>query len=669
MTQSWVTTTRLAGAANIDRRRAHRALARAFHQSKPWRGATLVVTVDRHRPGNSGLNYSVLESSLPLGIQEQLKALRGADEVPSKPRRGDRSAERDWWSVILAPALATERHTRERGAAIAAILARPLTDWRGQPIVLSERNIQRKLAAYELHGAGGLAGTVRADKGITRVAISERWDGAVALPPGERHRIAIELRSYVRGLYKGDTAYAVMSQLAADKLQYLTARACGEAALSFPDAVFRVPRRFIMAESRFRNVAIFDKDRKAWDDAQNTMLRTREGLQPVAIVCADVHHMDIVMHRPDGSEAWPKAIAWLDLATNRIWLDLVLLGKGEGIRNADVIASFMRMVSAWGMPRALYLDNGSEYRWSEFIDDALKLVARVECNNDRDSCVIRAQPYNARAKVIEGIFRILEYSYFRTITGWCGGDRTNKKTANVGKPPEPFPGTIDDLRDAIGGCLTLYETKPQRGALKGRSPRQVYEAALAAGWQRVAVDVRELHSVFATDELRRPRQGYVSFGNEPWTCPELQAYLGKTILLRVPKFDRPAVLPLLDPATRKLVGFAEPARRYGMLDPAGAKASSAMSKVRRAAIRELDQAAPDIDVNAEIARFAAKVQPLPPAPIAATIGISDEAAEIARGLKESSEERADKRRQKALKEQEAQSARMRRALEARGTLK
>ncbi|QJP12373.1 hypothetical protein G3545_01055 [Starkeya sp. ORNL1] len=81
------------------------------------------------------------------------------------------------------------------------------------------------------------------------------------------------------------------------------------------------------------------------------------------LVVGDVHHLDMVMLREDGSEAWPKAIAWLDQATNRIRLDLLLLGKGEGIRNADVIASFIRMTQdpAWGMPRGLYLDNESEY--------------------------------------------------------------------------------------------------------------------------------------------------------------------------------------------------------------------------------------------------------------------------------------------------------------------
>jgi hypothetical protein len=656
MAGDWVSTSELAPHSGVTPRALKKAFAKIVRtRGGTWRGARLVVRTVPGRGGRSGLHYEVRLSSLPLGIQEGLKALQQPLESPWKPLH-DMNAESRMRVGIVAPIVAHPPYTAERRKAFAAVLATRHTGPDGALLALSESTLRRWVKLYDAKGIAGVASYARRDKGISRVVISKPWDIAVAkfIDHVGKHRIAVALRSYIRGLYKDDSSYAVVSQLAAGKLQELTVDAIGAPALDLPNTTFHVGRRFIEAERRFRNVAIFDKDRKAYEDAKPRVLRTREGLEPMAIIVGDVHHIDIVTHRPDGSEAWPKAIAWLDLATNRIWFDIVLLGKGEGIRNADVIASFMRMVAAWGLPRALYLDNGSEYRWSDFIDDALKLVARIECTDDRDSQIIRAQPYNAAAKPIEGIFRVLEYCYFRTLPGWCGGDRTNKKTASVGKPPEPFPGSIDDFRAAIGACLTLYEGKPQRGALQGRSPRQAYEGALAAGWQRIAVDARELHTVFAVDELRMPRQGYVSYAGDKWTCPELQAYLGNTILLRVPKFDAPTVLPLLDPETRQVIGFAEPARRYAMLDPAGAKAASAMAKTRRAAIRDLDRLAPDIDTNAEIAKLAASVPMLPPAPIAATIGVSDEAKEIAAGTRPgATATRDEKRRAKLEADQKA----------------
>ena len=612
-----------------------------------YRDCALIVRRARGRGGSAGFHYEVLIESLPLGIQQALKAQPTAEQLAFAFRH-DGEAKRDWMSRLLAPAAACPKGSGARSAAIDAILNRRITDWTGAPFITSRRNIQRKLAACERDGAGALAPRMRADKGIKRVAIAKAWDrrmraagtGALAI-----QEIAVELQSYIRGLYKKNTSPKIIGTLAAARLRELTVLAEVGGAGSWPGAAFAVPRRFIEAESAHRNVAIFKKDRKAFEDAKPRILRTRDGLVPMQIVVGDVHHLDICMRRPDGSITWPKAIAWLDLATNRVWLTIVLLAPGEGIRNADVIASFIEMCTAWGMPQTLYLDNGSEYRWSDFINDALKLIARVECGDDRDSRIVRAKPYNAPAKVIEGIFGVLEYTYFRTLPGWAGGDRTNKKTEKVGRPTEPFPGGIDELRAAIASHLTLYEISPQRGALKGRSPRQAYEAAIAAGWQRIAIDPRELYVAFATDELRIPRQGYISFAGDKWTCPELQSYLGERIIVRAPKFDSPAVLPLLDAKTRDVNGFAQRARRFDMLDPAGAREAATMDRRRRAAIRELDRAAPDIDPNAEIARLTGNVPPAIEAPIAGTIGISPEAAEIARGLAEPPAEREARRKQ------------------------
>lgn len=629
---SYVRLSLVAEVAGVTRRALEIACSRIIRgTATTWHGTELKVRRQRSPigGGTSGIHYEVLASSLPLGLQEELKAYRAAFEAPSTPA-DDSAAERDWWSLILSPAAAHPKNSRGRSAATAELLSRLLTDWRGQPITLSLRTIQRKLDAYERGGALALAGRMRRDKGLARVVISERWDSAVLFDEAARETIAEKLRAYIRGLFKDGAPTKLIQVLANDKLRSLTAADC-EFASAMSDQAFEVPRKFIEAERVFRKVATFNKDRKKHEDERPRIRRTREGLAPMQVVVGDVHHLDIVMRRPDGSEAWPKAIAWLDMATNRVWMDVQLLGKGEGIRNADVIASFVRMATVWGMPRTLYLDNGSEYRWSEFIDDAMKLVDRIDGNgDDRHSRIVRAKPYNAAAKAIEGIFGVLEYSYFRSLDGWAGGDRTNKKTANVGKPTEPFGGTIEDLRAALAGFLRLYETSKQSGALANRSPRQVYDAALADGWQRVAIDPRQLRSVFATSETRRVRQGSIELGGQHWTCPELETYLGDRVTVRVPKFETPSVLPLLDDAG-KVFAFATPQPRYGILDKTGAQESGRMARAHRAAIRDLDNAAPTIRAADEVARVAAALLPSPDAEVLGTIRISDEAADIAAG--------------------------------------
>lgn len=600
------------------------------------------------------MRYEVELSSLPLAIQEAWKAFQSP--VEAAPNfRDDRTNVGHWRHHVIAPALLQEKWSAARGEAVRKIAADTRTGPDGKPITITERTVQRWLDAYEADGIAGLMLRARRDKGARRVVISERWDGAVPFDAEIRETIADAVRLYVRGLHKEGTSAALIDTLAADKLRQLTTARC-DYAPAMPDLTFKVPRPLIDAERLFRNVALFKKDRKAYEDSRPRIFRTRDGLAPTQIIVGDVHHIDICMLRPDGTVAWGKAIAWLDLATNRIWIDVVLLDKGEGIRNAHVIASFVRMVQDWGMPSVLYLDNGSEYNWADFMDDALKLMREVYLTEDRDSQIVRAKPYNAPAKAIEGIFRVLEYTYFRSLPGWAGGDRTNKKTAKVGQPTEPFAGSLDDLRALIDSCLSLYHASPQRGLIGNRSPRQVYDAAVAAGWQKVTIDPRELRTVFATSEVRQVRQGAIQYGGQHWTCPELSTFMASKIVVRVPKFEDPAVLPLLDDAG-KLVGFATPVTRYGILDKSGAVEASRIASEHRRAVRDLDRSAPDIDVAAEITRVAAALPAPAEAPVLGTISISDEAREIAAGLAEPIEDREARRVRKVHSKIKAELAR------------
>lgn len=650
----------LACHAGISRQALEKAVINIVRgRTRAWRGASLVVRTVRGRGGRSGIRYEVLVASLPLDLQESFKAAqRAAPETLPAPAEGH-SAEREWWYRLLRPAFVHPKHSSERGAALSHILERPLTDWRGKPVRPSRRTLERKLAKLDLHGIGGLAPRRRKDKGTTKVVISAVWDAAVPFDEAEKQYIASRLRDYIRGLYKDGASTTVLRTLAGEKLKLLTFSA-GCTVTSDLARVFTVPRRFIEAEASFRNVAVFKKDRKTYEDARPRTHRTRDGLKPMQIVVGDVHHLDIVMHREDGTTVWPKAISWLDQATNRIRMDIIALAPNEGVRNADVIRSFVNMTQdlIWGMPRTLYLDNGSEYKWPDFVDDAMKLVDRKlmdhldYVDNGRSSQIVRARPYNAAAKAIEGIFGVLEQTYFRTIPGWAGGDRTNKKTAKVGRPTEPFPGNLDDLRAIIGGHLVAYEASPQRGSLKNRSPRAMYLTALEAGWQRIDAKANELRSVFAISETRVVRQGATSYGDRPWTCPELETYLGNRVTIRIPKFEEPAVLPLLD-ENGELFGFAEPATLYGVLDKAGARKASQIAQTHRSAIRELDRSAPNIDTTVEVMAYAASLPPLPAAPIAGTISVN---AEIAAGLSEPSEERSDRQRQKAVRKHEKRSA-------------
>ena len=137
----------------------------------------------------------------------------------------------------------------------------------------------------------------------------------------------------------------------------------------------------------------------------------------MGVVFGDVHHQDVLLPRADGSIFTAKLVAFLDWATNRVFVHPVFLAKGEGVRQEHAIEAFIAMTqdSGWGMPEILYLDNGKEYACLDRMADALQLVSQMRALDDdpglalallqRASPIVKAMPYNAAAKPIEPAFR------------------------------------------------------------------------------------------------------------------------------------------------------------------------------------------------------------------------------------------------------------------------
>ena len=586
-----------------------------------------------------------------------------------------------WRYALIQPALAAAKRSAERAAIVKDIAGREHVTPKGRRERLGERTLQRWIDAFEQPAPhGGFAGLMRKKReghGEAAVIVTRTWDRAVPFADATKHRIAGELRQHVRGLQKANESLSFITPIAAMKLAELTRTegfAGDDTALA---AICAVPYHFIRAERAYKKVATFKNDRSTYEDAKPRIQRTRAGLAPNDIWVGDVHPVDILYRRADGSTATLRAIAWLDLATNRIHVTWVALDKGQGgVRNTHVIRSFASAVAAWGAPRALYVDNGSEYNWAEFINDALKLldahgrrfVGDLAPWAERHSNVVKAMPYNAPAKPIENIFGVLERKHFSAVPGWIGGDRMRKRTQNHGREPDPFPGAVSDLIALLDAQIATYNAMPQDGrGLSKRSPNEALRAAIEGGWQATAVNADALRVAFSTEEVRQVRQGCISFKGL-WTSRELQAYQGDTVSLLIPKYEDWTRLPVRDEAGR-IFTYVHRDTAFGILDPAGAREADARSRQHRSGVIALDRSVPDLDRLTERGKLA-RTLPAPPAlpAPAARLTASPEAEDIARNAGLAPDAEADRARRFANARDHEEAAALARQAKRRASL-
>ncbi|EBQ9987692.1 hypothetical protein DSF30_13715 [Salmonella enterica subsp. enterica serovar Oranienburg] len=643
---NWLSANAFANLAGLKERSGRHILLLAA-QGKLWNGYKLNVRRNQCTGGKSGYRYEVLATSLPSELVQKWISARAQQPTiiapvvqtigledcdthldPLLPKRTDEAL---WRLSVIQPLLAYRRWTPERSAIARTLLKRQHTRPDGSKKKISRATLYEWVTRYEEAGLEGLTPRQRKDTGSPRTLISRAWDKACPLDEEARQAIATQLRDYIRSLWcSGVTGWRAAQQLASSKLAELS-RATGWNA----DAkCCRVTRPMIEAERQYGLVAVCEQDAKRFFDRHLPRIRrSRDGMLPMDVIVGDVHPIDIAVRRPDGSIAYPRAIAWLDVANNRLFFSLALLRKGEGIKQTDIARSFASMCAAWGLPKVLYLDNGSEYSWHEMMTgfQHLARLTRMSVRGlDEDSGlreileddgreVIRARPYNAPAKPIEGLFGLLEQRVFAMIPGWVGGNRMKKKTHNVGHEPLPYPGSWEDFQQAMEEALTFYHQTPQQGSLRGFSPQQVFEAALAQGWGRVDVSEQVLLVAFASEGQRQASSGYISWDGTEYYDDALLPHTGRNLTVRVARHD-PHYAFVFDGDA--FICAAQPAPVYGFLDTEGAKEQARRQKVLMREITGRKSHTNRLDLVDEMTRHNRTQAPMPDAPVQTTVTLS-----------------------------------------------
>lgn len=666
----WLTSVELAECAGISPRKARSALSLAA-EGFGWRGQQLVVRRTRGKGGKSGWQYQVRFDSLPLD-------LRTSYSLPAKQEATTLATEGvEWRYSVIEPALRCKPRTAERANAVRQIASQIHTKPGGRRAHISETTVRDWLKRYDELGPRGLAFKQRSDKGKRRVLISQRWDKGVQLPDGAKQSIAAKLEERIRSLWASlqpSSGWVEVQRHASTTLLRLTQDAQPNYPQSKLKSLCRVPRHLIEQHREYRAVAVHDKDHKLYfDKLMPRISRNTSNLLPLQLVMGDVHPIDVYYSRPDGSSATPKGIFWMDVATERLWCLPVFFTKGRGVRQEDVIRAFVGMAQdpTWGAPGGLYLDNGGEYNWWELVADAMALSIKIhlaeEDNRTPTSkrAVTLAQPYNAPAKgLLEGCFAALERKYFSKIPGWIGGDRTRKKTANVGKEPVAFPHSEAALIEAIQNAVKIYNDTPRGGRLNNLSPNEKLRQFINGGWQPTRFGEGALEAVFCKKERRRVLQGRIqhegiSYYHDKLTDP----IIGDWIEARIPSFGDEKRIAVFD-RRGIFVCVATPDVAFDHDDPSGAIESARRKTLGRQNIKSMKAKTHPIDTLRLLQDEAEQVEAMPSPAAGAVIRFDDETEAAGKSLAEpiarTSKRISDHERERA--EHRALMARMKRVI-------
>jgi hypothetical protein len=501
-----------------------------------------------------------------------------------------------WKWKLIQPALMHPKHSSARGEALRQLANTAHTRSDGRRTTVSLDTLYTWVASYEEHGLVSLMRNPRRDFGRKVVGITRQWDSACPLPAETQAVVIEQLAEQVRSLWAaGAPGYRTVAELGSAILYDLSlAAGWSEVSLS----LCQLSRSYVEHYRRYALVAMHDKDARLFFDTMVPRIqRHRDGLKPMDILVGDVHPIDIMLTREDGTAVMPRAIAWMDVATQRVHVTLIQLEKGEGVKQIHIAQSFAAMCSAWGLPRQLYLDNGSEYGWQGMMEGfaqlsrltGVALDTRLNEHAHASNAVVRARPYNAPAKPIEGIFGLLEQQVLSMLPGWIGGNRMRQKTHNVGRAPHPYTGDWAAFHQSFDRALAYYHARaqPRSRTLQGQSPNDALRAAINDGWGGAPqVDPLALRVAFSCEDTRLIQGGgYVNWDGKTYFDDALIAHNGERLRIRFAKWDD-RYLFVFD-EQNQLICAAREAQRFEFFGNEGAQTQAGRAKVMKRHIHGL----------------------------------------------------------------------------------
>ena len=228
------------------------------------------------------------------------------------------------------------------------------------------------------------------------------------------------------------------------------------------------------------------------------------------VLVADGHRLAVQCINPyTGKPCRPTLIGYLD------WKSTALVGYEIMLEeNSQAITSALRnsIINLGKIPKICYQDNGKAFK-SKFFKGNLQECGIQGLFDKLGIIPVFAQPYNARAKVIERFFRELQDGFERLMPSFVGANimdkpaYLNRNEKFHKKVHNDFIPTIEQLSMMLDYYMD-YHRSLECPNVKGKTIGEVFESGKGSG-----IDLEKLDDLMMSKEIKTINRNGIRFLN------------------------------------------------------------------------------------------------------------------------------------------------------------
>ena len=246
------------------------------------------------------------------------------------------------------------------------------------------------------------------------------------------------------------------------------------------------------------------------DKVQPYITRDISKLEVGDVLVADGHRLAIQCINPfTGKLCRPTLIGYLD------WKSTALVGYEIMLEeNTQAITSALRnsIINLGKIPKICYQDNGKAFK-SKFFKGSLQECGIQGLFEKLNITPVFAQPYNARAKVIERFFRELQDGFERLMPSFVGANimdkpaylKRNEKFHS--KIHNEFIPTIEQLSILLDSYMDYYRSL-ECPNIKGKTIGEVFENGKGS-----SIEIEKLDDLMMSQEVKIIHRNGIRFLN------------------------------------------------------------------------------------------------------------------------------------------------------------